>query len=187
MQNPRLAERYAKSLMDIAMEQGKLDAIYADMQQVNAVCQGSREFLNLMKSPVVKGEDKNKVLEAVLSKQTDPVTLAFTRLIVHKGREFYLPEIAHAFINQYKAHNNITDVLLTTAEPLADEILATLKERIQQQLPGKTIELTSKIDNSLIGGFLLEANNNLFDASILRDLKDIKKQFLKNEYVPNIR
>jgi F-type H+-transporting ATPase subunit delta len=47
--------------------------------------------------------------------------------------------------------------------------------------------LKTKVDNDLIGGFVLEANNNLFDASISRDLKDIKKQFLQNLYIPDIR
>jgi len=63
----------------------------------------------------------------------------------------------------------------------------TLKEKIQQQLQGKTVDLVVKVDPSIIGGFILEANNNLFDASILRDLNDIKKQFMKNEYVQEIR
>ncbi|MEY3055838.1 MAG: synthase subunit delta, partial [Bacteroidota bacterium] len=49
-----------------------------------------------------------------------------------------------------------------------------------------TIELTTKTDESLIGGFVLEFNNNLVDASIARDLKDIKKQFLNNEFISKI-
>ena len=77
--------------------------------------------------------------------------------------------------------------MLTTSEPLGEDIVSVLKEKVQQQLNGQKIELSSKVDPSIIGGFILEANNNLFDASILRDLKDIKKQFLKNEYVPDLR
>jgi F-type H+-transporting ATPase subunit delta len=47
--------------------------------------------------------------------------------------------------------------------------------------------LTTKVNPDLIGGFIVEANNNLFDASIIRDLNDIRKQFLKNEFIADIR
>lgn len=187
MQNPRLAERYAKSLMDIASEQGKLDAIYSDMVGIHQLCKDSKDFLMLMRSPVVKADTKNNIVHALLEGKVDGVTKAFVQLIINKGREFFLPEIATAFVSQYKKKNNITEVTLTTAEPLEEGVLTVLKEKVQAQLQDKTIDLTTKVDANLIGGFVLEANNNLFDASVLRDLNDIKKQFLKNEYVQDIR
>lgn len=187
MQNPRLAERYAKSLMDLAKEQGNLDAIYADMLGIHQICQDSRDFLLLMKSPVVKADTKHAVIKSLVGGKINKLSEAFIALIVNKGREFFIPEICSSFITQYKSANNISDVLLTTSEPLGDEILGVLKEKIQEQLNGQKIELTSQVDPSIIGGFILEANNNLFDASILRDLKDIKKQFMKNEFVPELR
>ncbi|HOZ52863.1 MAG TPA: F0F1 ATP synthase subunit delta, partial [Chitinophagaceae bacterium] len=96
-------------------------------------------------------------------------------------------EIATSFISLYKTHNKINDVVLTTSEPLDDVTKASLQAQIAAQFQGMTIDLTTKVDPKLIGGFVLESNNNLFDASILRDLQDIKKQFLKNEYIPDIR
>jgi F-type H+-transporting ATPase subunit delta len=75
---------------------------------------------------------------------------------------------------------------LTTAAPLDDQILDLIKQNVQKQFPDMTIDMSHKIDESLLGGFIVESNNNQFDASILRDLRDIKKQFLKNEYIPSI-
>jgi F-type H+-transporting ATPase subunit delta len=108
-------------------------------------------------------------------------------LIIRKGREFFLPEIADAFIGQYKKHNKINEVLLTTAEPLDEQTFSQLKLKIEQQFQGMHIDLTTKVNPDLIGGFIVEANNNLFDASIIRDLNDIRKQFLKNEFIADIR
>ncbi|MBK7762533.1 MAG: ATP synthase F1 subunit delta [Bacteroidetes bacterium] len=187
MQNPRLAARYAKSLMDIALEQGTLDSIYKDMQGINQTCKSSSEFVALMKSPIVKADKKNSILEALFTGKVDAVTTAFMKLIIEKGREFFLPEIASSFISLYKAHNKINDVTLTTAHALDEQMQQQLVGHIQSQFQGMSVELTTKVDESLIGGFTLEANNNLFDASISRDLKDIKKQFLKNLYIPDIR
>lgn len=187
MLNPRLAERYAKSLMDIAKEQGKLEAIYSDMLSLNQMCKDSKDFLLLMRSPVVKADSKNAIMKALLEGKIDGITHAFTRLIINKGREYFLPEIAAAFIAQYKKHSHITEVTITTSEALDEGMMKILTDQVQKQLQGQTIDLSSKVDPNIIGGFILEANNNLFDASILRDLNDIRKQFLKNEYVPDIR
>jgi F-type H+-transporting ATPase subunit delta len=187
MQNPRLAARYAKSLIDIAVEQSKLDVMYDDMKGLQQVCESSAEFVQLMKSPIVKGGQKTAVVKAIIGGKIDNVTESFINLIISKGREFFLPEIIVAFISQYKERNQITDVLLTTAESLDEATHADLVVKIASQLNGKKIDLKTKIDTSLIGGFMLEANNNLFDASILRDLNDIKKQFLQNLYIPDIR
>ena len=50
MPNPRLASRYAKSLLDLAIEKGQLDTAYADMKYLHAVCAASAEFVNLLRS-----------------------------------------------------------------------------------------------------------------------------------------
>ena len=186
MQNPRLAARYAKSLMDIAIENGKLDTMYNDMLGLDAACNDSKDFVSMMKSPIVTASTKQNVVKAIAEGKVDDITFKFINLIINKGREFFLPEIISTFISQYKKHNNINEVLLTTSEPMDEEMKNTLIQSIQKQFTG-TIDLKTKVDSSLIGGFILEANNNLFDASILRDLNDIKKQFLTNVYVPDIR
>ncbi|MEZ5045567.1 MAG: ATP synthase F1 subunit delta [Chitinophagaceae bacterium] len=187
MQNPKLAARYAKSLMDLAIEKNQLDAVYADMQAISSTCKESKDFLSLVKSPVIKADSKLKIVHAIFSGHISELSHAFMNLIIQKGREFFLPEIATAFIQQYKKKNSINEVILTTADPLDEATKQNLVEKIQAQFKNMSIDLSTKIDPSIVGGFILEANNNLFDASILRDLKDIKKQFLKNEYIPDIR
>jgi F-type H+-transporting ATPase subunit delta len=187
MLNPRLAARYAKSLIDLAIEKGQLDEMYKDMQGLQSVCKNSHEFVLLMRSPVVKADIKLNVVQALFGGKINPVSEAFIQLIIRKGREFFLPEIADAFIGQYKKHNKINEVLLTTAEPLDEQTFTQLKLKIEQQFQGMHIDLTTKVNPDLIGGFIVEANNNLFDASIIRDLNDIRKQFLKNEFIAEIR
>lgn len=186
MQNPRLAARYAKSLMDIAIENSKLDTMYNDMLGLDAICNDSKDFVSMMKSPIVTASTKQNVIKAIIEGKVDDITFKFIQLIIVKGREFFLPEIISTFISQYKKHNNINEVLLTTSEPMDEEMKTKLVQSIQKQFTG-TIDLKTKVDSSIIGGFILEVNNNLFDASILKDLNDIKKQFLTNIYVPDIR
>jgi F-type H+-transporting ATPase subunit delta len=186
MSNARLAGRYAKSILDLATEKGQLEAVYADMKYLQAVCTASSEFVNLLRSPIIKADQKNSIIDAVTKDKVSALTNAFTVLLVKKGRERDLPEMATAFIEQYNALKGIHQVTLTTAFEVSDVLKKSIEDKVKSENNFATIELTTKTDDALIGGFVLEFDNNLLDASIARDLKDIKKQFLHNEFVEKI-
>jgi F-type H+-transporting ATPase subunit delta len=187
MLNPRLAGRYAKSLIDLAKERNQLEAVYNDMQYLRAVCKASRPFVALLKSPVIPIDKKSKALTAVTTGNVGELTAAFNQLLINKNREFYLPEIIDAFIDQYNAFNGINRVKLTTASPLSEAVKEELLGKIRTQTTIEKIELESVVDEDLIGGFVLEFNNNLVDASIQRELRDLKTQFEKNTFVQQLR
>ena len=183
MSNARLAGRYAKSILDLATEKGQLEAVYADMKYLQAVCTASSEFVNLLRSPIIKADQKNSIIDAVTKDKVSALTNAFTVLLVKKGRESDLPEMATAFIEQYNALKGIHQVTLTTAVEVSEALKKSIEEKVKAENKFATIELTTKTDDALIGGFVLEFDNNLLDASIARD---IKKQFLHNEFVEKI-
>ena len=186
MPNARLAGRYAKSILDLAIEQGQLEAVCADMKYIQAVCNASSEFVNMLRSPIIKADQKNSILSAVLQNKVGVLTNSFIVLLVKKGRESDLHEIANTFIEQYNAMKGIHQVTLTTAVEISADMKNSIEQKVKSDNSFASVELTTKTDESLIGGFVLEFNNNLLDASISRDLKDIKKQFLKNEFVGKI-
>jgi F-type H+-transporting ATPase subunit delta len=187
MLNPRLAGRYAKSLIDLAVERNQLEAVYADMKYLHAVCKQSRDFVNLLKSPVISIDRKSKAIAAVTKGNVSELTAAFNQLLISKNREASLPEIVDAFIDQYNQIKGIHKVKLTTAVEVSDELKNAIVGKIKNETSIENIELETQVKDELVGGFVLEFNNNLVDASILRDLKDLKKQFEKNEYVHQIR
>ena len=182
MPNARLAGRYAKSILDLAIEQGQLEAVYADMKYIQAACNASSEFVNMLRSPIIKADQKNSILSAVLKNNVGVLSNAFIVLLVKKGRESDLHEIANTFIEQYNSMKGIHQVTLTTAVEISAEVKNSIEQKVKSDNSFTSVELTTKTDESLIGGFVLEFNNNLLDASISRDLKDIKKQFLQNEF-----
>lgn len=187
MPNPRLADRYAKSLIDLATEKGQLDVVREDMRYIQGVCNASREFLNMLRSPVIKSDQKEKMVSAVTAGKVSELTIAFNNLLVKKGREGDLPEIASAYINQYNALKGIHKVKLTTAVAVSDELKKSIEAKVQAANGFGTVELETVTKESLIGGFVLEFNNKLVDASIAHDLREIKKQFSTNIYVQSIR
>ncbi|MBS1946481.1 MAG: ATP synthase F1 subunit delta [Bacteroidetes bacterium] len=187
MPNPRLAARYAKSLVDLAIEKGELETIYNDMLFLQSVCKNSREFVGLLKSPVIKADKKDKVLDALTNGKISLITASFNKLLIAKGRENVLPEIIPAFIQQYKEYKGIYTVKLSTAVPVSDEAKSSIIERLKSSTPMKHIELNTEVNEKLIGGFVLEVAGQLVDASILYDLNTIKKQFQNNDFIYKIR
>ncbi len=187
MPNPRLATRYAKSLIDLAIEKGQLETIFADMQWLQAVCKGSRDFVILLRSPVIKADKKEKIVEAVTNGHVGEITTAFIRLMIRKSRESYLPEVVTAFIKQYKVNKNIYTIKLTTASGLSEELKSAIVKQIQDTTEMQKIELETGVNEDLIGGFVLQAGDKLIDASIAYDLKNIAKQFENNDFIYRIR
>jgi F-type H+-transporting ATPase subunit delta len=187
MQNPRLASRYAKSLIDLAIEKGQLEMVYADMQWLQAVCKSNRDFVNLLRSPIIKGDAKKKILSAVTSSNLGELTAGFNNLLVAKNREKYLPEIANAFIAAYKVHKNIQTVHLTTATPVSDTVKQSIITQVKKSAGFEHVELEEKINPDIIGGFVLQIGDKLVDASIAYDLKAIANQFKNNDFIYKIR
>ena len=187
MQSPRLAGRYAKSLLDIAEEQGQLEVVFEDMLTLQSITRNSRDFVMLLRSPVVTADKKNKVITAVTEGKVSKLTATFIKLLVSKAREAVLPEIIPAFIEQYKRFKNIYTVKLVTAAPVSDAVKSEIVNRVKQTSNMQNIELEASVDNSLIGGFTLQAGDKLVDASLAYDLKQIAKQFENNDFIYKVR
>ena len=187
MPNPRLASRYAKSLLDLAVEKGQLEPVYADMLYLRQLMQSSREFLNLLRSPIVSSDKKQAAVGAVLGKNVSELITAFVKLLINKNREGELPEIAVAFINQYKDKKGIHIVKLTTAVAVSDAVKNQLVEQVKNTSGLDNIELQTTVDPNIIGGFVLQTGDKLVDASIAHDLKMISRQFENNDFVYKMR
>jgi len=186
MTNPRLATRYAKSLLDLSIEQNQLEAVYADMKLLKGINKSNPDFVALLRSPIITADKKDKILDAVIGKNISQISMLFIRLLTTKKRESNLPEIVTAFLEQYNKLKNIQTVKLTTAAPISEELKNSIIARVKSA-DSSAIEIETAVKEELIGGFKLEIGGTLIDASILRDLNDIKRQFLNNEYIHNIR
>jgi|SRR5579862_8594506 len=187
MPNPRLAARYAKSLIDLSMEKNQLDAVYQDMLFLQAICLSNRDFVNLLRSPIIPSDKKEKIFKAIAQDRLGEITGIFNRLLIAKGREAYLPEIVSAFIQQYKDHKGISIVKLITAVPASDELKRLITDKLRTDMNLRQIELHTEINPEIIGGFVLEIGDKLVDASVAFDLHNIRKEFESNDFVYKIR
>jgi F-type H+-transporting ATPase subunit delta len=187
MSNPRLAGRYAKSLIDLSIEKNQLEQVYQDIKLLQSICKSNHDFVNVLKSPVITAEKKEQLFEAITKDKVNPLTSSFLKLLINKTRESNLPEIVKSFIQHYNKLKGIQEVKITTAVPMSDELRSAILQKIKSGTSFQQIELETSVKEDLIGGFTLEIGDTLIDASVLRDLNDVKKQFKSNEYIHSIR
>ncbi len=186
MTNPRVAARYAQSLIELAQERNQLETIKADVDSLLAMGR-NRDFANLLTSPIVAPSKKRSILTALLEKAgADQLTRLYVKLLIDKGREVDMLGILKEFNEQYKRIKHISTVQLTSATPLTAETLEAIKAELISG--GKTeskIELHTQIDPSLIGGFILEFNGQVYDASVAHKLKNMKDVLRKPNLYQN--
>lgn len=181
MSETRVSNRYAKSLIDLAKEQNILDQVFNDIQVFKTTVDQNPELSNLLKSPIVDADKKNSVLNKVFSASFNQLTIRFFDVIIRKKREYYLNDIAIAFINQYRFMNNITTATVTTASEMSSQTLQDITQLLEKNT-GKKVIINSKINPSLIGGMVVQIEDKLFDASISGKLRKAKQELL-NTYI----
>ena len=187
MSTIRISSRYAKSLLGLAIERGELEKVFADMQWLQAVCKSNHDFISMLRSPVIKSDSKGKIVKAVAGNNIGQLTDSFIHLLINKGRESALPEIATSFIQQYKEYKKIHIVKLTTAFQISDEIKKSIVDHIKSSTEMQNIELESVVNENIIGGFVIQTGDKLVDASIAYDLKEIARQFENNDFIYKVR
>jgi F-type H+-transporting ATPase subunit delta len=182
----KIASRYAKSLIDLAKDQNKVEAVLEDVKMFKQATE-NRDLYLLLKSPIVNTQKKLSILKEIFDGKMDELTMSFVNIITKKGREAYLPEISESFINQYRLFNKISKIMVTTAQPLSAADFESIKSKLSASVDTlDNLEIETKVDPSLIGGFVIEIGDKLYDASVSHKLEQLKKQFSGNAYAAKI-
>lgn len=174
----KVASRYAKSLLDLSVENNNLEAIKSDMESLLEVAK-NRDFTLLLDSPIVSISKKTTCLNQIFAGQVNDLTLNFFEIVTKKGREALLPSIASEFLAQYNEKNAISSIKLTTADALSVEGLESIKAKLQEQgVINNNVTVETAVDPSIIGGFIVEIGDKLIDNSISYKLKSMSKALL---------
>ncbi|MBK7247177.1 MAG: ATP synthase F1 subunit delta [Flavobacteriales bacterium] len=172
--------------MLLAQEKGEVEAVREDMLLVATTCAENRDLVVMLTSPVIKADSKNKVLGRVFGGQIGHITERFIAILVRKGREGLLAEIAEGVQNVYRQANDILMAEVRSAIPLSDEARAQVRKMAEDRHPGKTMLLNETVDPGLIGGVVIRIGDEQVDASVSRRLSDLRRKFSENPYIPEI-
>lgn len=185
MKQARASIRYAKALLQLSIEQNNLEHSFNDMRLLSKICSQNRDLSLLLKSPIVKTDQKNKIFNEIFSTKMQQLSLDFVKIIIKKKRESLLPAIAKIFIDLYKTEKNIVTAAVTTATPISpllkEKIISYIKTRNNNK-----VELIEVVDNNLIGGAIIRIGDKELDISIASDISELRQSFNKNLYLQQL-
>jgi F-type H+-transporting ATPase subunit delta len=172
----KAAARYAKSLIDLSTEQNVLEELMKDMVLFEEVVNHNSELEAILKNPIVPLDKKTGVLTGIFGGKVHAITQSFFKLTVSKGRSAILFETAKQFVRQYQFIKGIVTAEVTSAIALTDENKTEITNLVKKELGAKEVIVEEKVDEKLIGGFILKVGDKQFDASISSGLSKLKKE-----------
>lgn len=181
----RIASRYAKSLFDLAMKEGKLDKVHQDVLYVREVAR-HKEFAAVMKNPLISTDKKESIFEALFKGKVEEITLNTLMVMAEHKRESYLTDICRIFHSMFNKEKHISHVILTTAEEISEGMTQKILDEFKTKgLIEAEVELIKKVDASIVGGFIVQFGDQVYNASIASKIEQLRTKFSENLYIKN--
>ncbi len=169
---------YAKAMFSLGNEEGKLSEFTDDFHLIRDLIKENPDFNKLMVSASVSHKEKKDLIEEVF-KDVDLEFKNFLFVLIDNNRFNYFEDIYQAYKKLLQDENNIMRVVITSPAKLSEERLEKLKTALGYKYAGKKIIINNKIDESLIGGIKVYYNGEELDASIARQLNDMRNLLWK--------
>ncbi len=175
MNESRAAIRYAKAILDLAVDKKATDAVEKDMRSIVATISDSKELRQMLSSPVISGATKKEVLLKIF-KGSNAISEGLIGMLVDNKRVSILNEVALKFIILNEQQKGKDVAYVTTAVPMD----AAMEKKILKQLTtitGNEVTIENTVDENIIGGFVLRVGDLQYDASIVNKLNNLKREF----------
>lgn len=172
----KAARRYAYAMFQSAVELGILEECNRDMDLIHETIEAASDLELFLKSPIIKKDDKRQVLLKVFEKNVTKETIVLIHLLVSKGRESTLKQIAQRFSELYKEHKNILDVEVQTAFELDDQQTSELRKALEN-VTRKIVHLKTQVDVDLKGGLAVRIHDTMYDGTVRHKMSQLKQQF----------
>ncbi len=175
MNEARAAIRYGKATLDFAVEKKAADKVEKDMRNIAAVISGNTELQLVLSSPVVKSEVKKKALSEIF-KESSEITLGLISTLTGNKRIEMLQEVAHKYIILHEKMKGEDVAFVTSAVPLTEDLEKKILAQVTK-LTGNKVTIENKVDESIVGGFILRVGDLQYDASVASKLNGLKREF----------
>lgn len=172
----KAARRYAKALLQSALEQNILGDVEKDIRFIDKTLSDSHELKIFLRSPVIKSEDKLGGLTSIFDSHISKETMGLLNLLVEKGRENLLADICLGFINLYNDHKGIIKVDVVSAIQLDKKQKKSLLDELSDST-GKKVDMNLSVDESLVGGLVVKIGDTVIDGSVKHKIRMLKNQF----------
>ena len=178
MNDGLIPNRYAKALYKAAQDNGEQQALYGEMKSLVASFNALPALKATVNNPFIAVDEKEKVLLTAAGAKQGGTLDRFILLVIDKNRASFLRSMALAYLKLYRQDCGIANVEIVTAVPMADDEINGILDVVKRQLGGKTMEQTVTVDPTLIGGFTVNVDGQVLDASIKNELKKLRLKLL---------
>jgi F-type H+-transporting ATPase subunit delta len=179
MNGSKVAIRYAKAVLQQANDSNMASQMFADMESVDATIAGSKELRLMLKSPIVKLNEKKEALNKIFSGESN-ITMGLISVLIENKRTSYLGDIAKSYIHLYNEAQGVKVAKVTTAVALTPELEVQILAKIKELTGSNSVTIDNDVDASIIGGFILRVGDLQYNASIANNLGNLKREFSKS-------
>jgi ATP synthase F1 delta subunit len=169
-----IARTYSDALFTVARDKGKLDTVRDQLGAFTDALAENRDLQVFFFSPYFSSAEKSDGLERAVQ-DADPELLHFLKLLIEKHRMPVLFRIRRQFDQLWAEENRLLDVTVTSAVELEPEVVEKVGAEVERQT-GRRVELTSEIDEDLLGGLVLRVGNMVLDASVRNKLERMRRE-----------
>lgn len=167
--------RYASALFALARDQRETTEVAKALAAFDQMIAESADLQRLVRSPVFSSAEQLKALNALLAKaDISGIAANFIRLVAAKRRLFAIRDMIADYSKLYDAFRGVTRAKVTSAAPLSDANVAALKESLRAISGGKDVDLSVKLDPSIIGGLIVQLGSRMVDGSLKTKLNAIR-------------
>ena len=182
MSSYNIATRYANALMELATEKNVLKQVADDMELVFNGIAYSKELRTILKSPVIKTEKKEAILNEIFNSRIGDISTSFIQFIVEKNREDLIYDILKRFKELYYLRINRVEAKITSSVELTEQQMDQLQSSLEKYTQ-KDVTSIFAIDDSIIGGFVVKINDTVLDASIKQQLNKLRKKLFEQQSI----
>jgi F-type H+-transporting ATPase subunit delta len=169
-----IAQVYARSLFEVAREQGKLDEIREQLGQFADALTSDHDLQVFFFSPYFSTKEKEEGLDRALD-GADPVLVNFLKLLIENHRMPVIFRVRRDFDALWEEENRLLPVSVTSAVELDKDTVRQIGDRIAQQT-GRKVQLSANVDPDILGGMVVRVGNQVLDASVRNRLEQLRKQ-----------
>jgi F-type H+-transporting ATPase subunit delta len=169
-----IAEVYARSLFEVAQDQGQLDEIHEELDQFADVLSENRQLQLFFFSPYFSSDEKKDGVAKVIEGGNE-YFVRFLELLAEKHRLPVLFRIRREFDSLWAKEQKVLEVSVTSAVDLDEETVKGIGQKIQEQT-GHKVELAANVDPDVIGGLVIRVGNMVLDASVRNRLERLRRQ-----------
>lgn len=180
MKGTRAAQRYAKAILELAVDKQVSDEVYQDMESISKTIIASDELQDVLGSPVIKDQLKRNALQEIF-KDAHSVTYGAFDILMENNRILLLKYVAQQYIHLYNELNNIQIATVTTAIPLDASLEAKIQKKIVE-LTGNSAKIKNNIDPAIIGGFILRIGDLQYNASVAQSFRNLRRELKSDTY-----